>query len=114
MLQVLNDASAPLTADEVHGLLPEIDAATVYRTLAQFEAAGIVHHRHLAHGPASYRWAGVETMPIVCQGCGLVVELGASEFRALAKRAKERHGMTLLPGHFALTGRCEQCTINGD
>jgi Fur family transcriptional regulator, ferric uptake regulator len=114
ILRLLHESHGPLSADDVHAQFPEFDPATVYRTLSQFEGAGIINHRHLAHGPATYQWAGSESMPIVCEGCGLTVELGAHEFRALAERVKQQHAMTLLPGHFALTGWCERCAPDGN
>ena len=51
------EAVGPLTAEELSARMPEVDEATVYRTLAQLERAGVVSHVHLGHGPASYELA---------------------------------------------------------
>lgn len=109
LLRVLFEEEGDLTAEALCERLPDVDHATVYRTLAQLETAGVICHRHLAHGPATYRRVSGPTIAIVCEGCGAVAELDAQDYRSLARRAKERHGMTLVPGHFSLTGWCDRC-----
>lgn len=109
ILEVLHAASCPLTAEDIHSIVGEIDLANVYRTLTQLEELGIVTHQHLAHGAAVYRWRQADSLTVVCEDCGTVVELTAPEYRGLAHRLKTRHGMTLLPSHFALTARCDSC-----
>lgn len=114
MLRYLHAAPGAVTAEDVQAALPEIDTATVYRNLAQFESAGIVSHRHYAHGAAIYRWARADTFPVVCEGCRAVVELDPREFADLATRVRARTGMTLVAGHFALTGWCASCAAPGE
>lgn len=109
VLDVLLHETDDITAETLCERLPQIDHATIYRTLGQLEAAGVIHHRHLAHGPAGYRWAREPTIAVVCEGCGHVVELGPSDFSELAARARA-HGMVLSRGHFALSGRCQRCS----
>jgi Fur family ferric uptake transcriptional regulator len=109
VLDVFFGVDEGLTAEQVGALVTGVDQATVYRTLVQFEQAGIVEHVHLGHGPATYRRAGLGGVPIVCQACGRVVEIPATELADLVEQIRERHQMVVDAGHFALTGRCTTC-----
>jgi Fur family ferric uptake transcriptional regulator len=109
MLELFFATDEGLTAEQVRAQLPAVDQATVYRTLVQFEQAGIVEHVHLGHGPATYRRAGTGGVPVVCQVCGRVVEVPAAELDGLIARVRRQHGMLIDAGHFALTGRCCTC-----
>jgi Fur family ferric uptake transcriptional regulator len=98
-----------VTAEDLIRRHPEIDEATVYRALSQFEAVGIVHHVHLGHGPATYRRAPSTDVPVVCEVCGRVVDVPATELASLRDRLDTEHAMVLHVGHFALTARCRGC-----
>jgi Fur family ferric uptake transcriptional regulator len=110
---VLGD-DAQMTAEDLIRRHPEIDEATVYRALSQFEAVGIVHHVHLGHGPATYRRAAATSVPVVCEVCGRVVDVPAAELAPLRERLAAEHAMVLEVGHFALTARCSGCRPPGD
>jgi Fur family transcriptional regulator, ferric uptake regulator len=109
IVEVFFGASDGLTAEEVGERLPHVDQATIYRSLQQFEHAGIVEHVHLGHGAATYRLAGAGSVPVVCEVCGRVVDVPARELDDLARMLRRTYGMTLEIGHFALTGRCTTC-----
>lgn len=109
LLQSLHDEADRITAAELVERHPDIDAATVYRALGQFEEAGVVEHVHLGHGPAAYRWVRAATFPAVCETCGSVTDLPRAEVDELARRLHEAYGLELLLGHFALTVRCARC-----
>lgn len=108
LLDHLAGATRAMTAEGLHEKVADVDIATVYRCMAQFEAAGIVVHRHDAHGPALYRWANVESLPIVCDGCGAVDEIGGADLRAIELRIRDATGMAV-GRHFAFTGWCAEC-----
>ena len=55
LLHDLHEAPVRVTAEELVARHPDIDQATVYRSLSHFEEVGVVEHVHLGHGPASYR-----------------------------------------------------------
>ncbi len=109
VLAALDGTEDDLTAEQICERVPSADTATVYRALHQLEMAGVIDHRHLAHGPAVYRWTGEPTVAIVCDRCGRLVELESDDFAELAARARA-HGMVLSRGHFALSGRCLRCS----
>jgi Fur family ferric uptake transcriptional regulator len=109
LLEDLYDLGGRVTAEELAERHDDIDLATVYRSLAHFEEVGVIEHVHLGHGPAAYRWAGDRTIPAVCDGCGVVVDIPAEELDALAARLEQEYGLRLSLGHFALSVRCPAC-----
>lgn len=98
-----------VTAEELSARHDDIDVATVYRSLAQFEEVGVVEHVHLGHGPAAYRWAGTGTIAAVCAGCGTVIDIPSSELADLDERLQAKYGLHLSLGHFALSVYCANC-----
>jgi Fur family ferric uptake transcriptional regulator len=109
LLDDLHDRSGRVAADELAARHPDIDVATVYRSLTQFEQLGIIEHVHLGHGAALYRWAGRRTVAAVCERCGAVVDLPATELDDLADRLRDAYGLSLCLGHFALSVHCPGC-----
>jgi len=109
LLDDLHQAPQRVTAEQLAERHPDIDPATVYRSLSHFEEVGVVEHVHLGHGPASYRWAGTRTIAAVCGGCGAVIDLPADELDDLAHRLSSTYGLELSLGHFALSVRCPAC-----
>lgn len=99
-----------VTAEEVIAQFPDVDAATVYRSLAGLEQAGIIEHTHLGHGPATYVRAGTLAVPVVCEQCGAVVQIPREEFTELSERLLSAYGFTVDLHHFAITGRCAVCS----
>jgi Fur family transcriptional regulator, ferric uptake regulator len=115
-LELLKDLHAHggrVTAEELAERHADIDPATVYRSLSHFEEVGVVEHVHLGHGPAAYRWVGQRTVTAVCEECGTVTDIPASELDDLAERLEQRYGVRLSIGHFALSARCTDCVASG-
>jgi Fur family ferric uptake transcriptional regulator len=112
LLEDLYRAPGRVTVDELASRHPDVDSATLYRSLSHFESIGLVDHVHLGHGPAGYRWVGHRSVAVVCEECGRVVDVPADELRPLADRLRRHYGMRLSIGHFALTARCEECAAD--
>jgi Fur family transcriptional regulator, ferric uptake regulator len=115
-LELLKDLYAHggrVTAEELAERHVDIEPATVYRSLSHFEEVGVVEHVHLGHGPAAYRWVGQRTVTAVCEECGTVTDIPASELDDLAERLEQRYGVRLSIGHFALSARCTDCVASG-
>jgi Fur family ferric uptake transcriptional regulator len=110
MVEVFLGADEGLTAEQVMERMPDVDQATVYRTLVQFEQVGIVEHVHLGHRAATYRLAGSGGVPVVCDVCGRTIEIAPRELDGLVALVRRRHRMVIDVGHFALTGRCTTCS----
>jgi Fur family ferric uptake transcriptional regulator len=100
-----------LTAD-VQARQPDVHESTVYRFLDELERLGVVDHVHLGHGPAVYHFADDPHHHLVCEGCGLVVEVPVrtlEEFRGLVRRDLQ---FEMELRHFALPGRCKACAAS--
>jgi Fur family ferric uptake transcriptional regulator len=113
LLKDLHTHGGRVTAEELAERHADIDPATVYRSLSHFEEVGVVEHVHLGHGPAAYRWVGQRTVTAVCEVCGTVTDIPASELDDLAERLEQRYGVCLSLGHFALSARCTDCGTAG-
>jgi Fur family ferric uptake transcriptional regulator len=46
----------------------------------------------------------------VCEECGKLIEVPDTMFDGLAKQARAGFGFTIDPHHFAMLGRCADCT----
>ena len=99
--------SAEQIAREIQARSPHIDPSTVYRTLNLFEELGLVEHADLGHGPAVYH-LGKTHQHLVCEECGVVIEVPLGDLDDLARGLRVQYGFRLHAGHFALMGRCAE------
>jgi Fur family ferric uptake transcriptional regulator len=104
------DRTAEDIADEVHSRAPDINLSTIYRNLDELERLGVVVHAHLGHGPATYHLATLAHGHLVCEQCGAVLEAPEDVFQELSRTAKTRFGFDVHPYHFAVLGRCRNCS----
>ena len=86
------------------------DQSTVYRTLDALEAAGLLAHSHLGHGPAVYHLASEAAhQHVVCSRCGATAAVPAGGLSSWLDDLRERTGFEVDPTHFAVTGLCPDC-----
>ncbi|MBF6556245.1 MAG: transcriptional repressor [Acidimicrobiales bacterium] len=88
---------------------PDVNLATVYRTLELLEKLEIAFHVHLGHGPSRWHLADDVHHHLVCEGCGRVIEIPDSTFDPLRKRLLDDTGFVIDPHHFSLSGVCGRC-----
>jgi Fur family ferric uptake transcriptional regulator len=87
-----------------------LDRSTVYRTLEALEAAGLLAHSHLGHGPSVYHLAeDAGHQHLICRGCGATVTLPEEEAALLAGTITASTGFVPDLNHFALSGLCADC-----
>lgn len=106
-----------LSADEVLERVAAgnvtIHRATVYRTLEQLTADGLLAHVHLDRGVAAYHLTdagrGTAHLHAQCSECGAVVDLPSDVLGRSAQRVRAATGFELDLGHVALSGRCAAC-----
>jgi Fur family ferric uptake transcriptional regulator len=114
LLQVLfaspEHRSADDLAAEVQAQAPDIHLSTIYRNLEELEKLGVVAHTHSGHGPATYHRAKAVHGHFVCGECGKLIEAPQALFEKLASEAKAKFGFTIEPHHFAVLGRCADCS----
>jgi Fur family ferric uptake transcriptional regulator len=96
-------------AAAVQARQPDVHQTTIYRILDDLERLGVVEHTHLGHGPAVYHLSESAHPHVVCESCGVVIEVDRRAFDALARQLRSKHDFVLHPGHFAVTGRCREC-----
>ena len=89
---------------------PDIHESTVYRFLVELERLGVVDHVHLGHGAAVYHLASDAHHHLVCDTCGTVVEVPEATFDDLRHHLRDDFGFVVKPRHFAVTGRCRECS----
>ena len=113
LVHCLFEASGHRTAEElaaeIQAQAPDVSISTVYRNLEELERLGIVTHAHLGHGPATYHLATRQHGHLVCEECGVTVEIPVSLFASLRRQATTRFGFEVDPGHSAVLGRCRDC-----
>lgn len=97
-------------AAEVNALAPDVHMSTIYRNLDELERLGVVVHSHLGHGPATYHLATDDHGHLVCDVCGSVTEAPGALFVELSAAAHANYGFSVDPRHFAVLGRCSQCS----
>ena len=97
----------------VQAQLPDVHPSTIYRNLDELERLGVVVHSHIGHGPATYHLAASAHGHLVCEECGATVDVADTMFSSLARDAKADYGFTIDPHHFAVPGRCANCSDPG-
>lgn len=102
--------SAEDLAAEVQVHAPDIHLSTIYRNLDELEKLGIVAHTHVGHGPATYHLTTSVHGHFVCGACGKMLEAPQELFSSLASEARSRFGFKIDPHHFAVLGRCADCS----
>ena len=97
-------------ADTVQHSHPEIAVSTVYRTMEALEALGAVEHLHLGHSPAVYHLADAGHHHLICEGCRQVTEIPDSVLTPFTRAIRDEFSFTIDTRHFALPGRCAECS----
>jgi Fur family transcriptional regulator, ferric uptake regulator len=114
LLRALFTAKGHVTAEELAEQLqlesPDIHMSTIYRNLEELERLGVVVHAHFGHGPATYHLATSVHGHFVCEECGRLIEVPDSLFDGVAEKAMSEFGFTIDPHHFAVLGRCADCS----
>lgn len=113
LLETLFTAEGHRSAEELAAAVqahsPDVHVSTVYRNLDELERLGVVTHTHLGHGPATYHLSARPHGHLVCEQCGVTIEVPASLFSSFSRQASSRFGFDVDPGHSAVMGRCEDC-----
>ncbi|MHB1712597.1 MAG: Fur family transcriptional regulator [Acidimicrobiales bacterium] len=113
VVEALNSSDDHLTAEELAEAVwakhPDINLATIYRTLELFERLDIAFHVHIGHGPSRWHLAGQIHHHLVCEVCDKVIEVPDSTFDPLRARLAEATGFVVDPHHFSLSGTCAEC-----
>jgi Fur family ferric uptake transcriptional regulator len=103
-------------AEDIYKLLSESDAdsgislATIYRVLAQFEAAGLVIRHHFEGGQSFFELSdGSHHEHLVCVKCGIVQDFLDPEIESRQEAIAAQHGFILTDHYLHLYGICRAC-----
>ncbi|MEU9713153.1 MULTISPECIES: Fur family transcriptional regulator [unclassified Streptomyces] len=96
---------------EVRKTASGVNISTVYRTLELLEELGLVSHTHLGHGAPSYHLADRHHhIHLVCRDCKDVIEADLSVVAEFTRKLRADFGFDTDMKHFAIFGRCADCT----
>ncbi|WP_052863540.1 Fur family transcriptional regulator [Streptomyces niger] len=96
---------------EVRKTAGGVNISTVYRTLELLEELGLVSHAHLGHGAPTYHLADRHHhIHLVCRDCTDVIEADLSVAAPFRETLQETFGFDTDLKHFAIFGRCRECT----
>lgn len=115
ILQILEQAEAHhLSAEDVYKALldmgEEVGLATVYRVLAQFEAAGLINRHNFEGGHSVYELSqGEHHDHLVCVECGLVEEFVDEIIEKRQQMIAERSNFKMTDHALNIYGVCPQC-----
>ncbi|MGC8464408.1 MAG: Fur family transcriptional regulator [Acidimicrobiales bacterium] len=118
VLDALIESPGHLTAEDLLEIVtktyPEIHISTIYRTLDTLESTRVVDHVHLGHGRAVYHLASNSHQHLVCEHCGLVLQVPDETIDAFASAIDRDYGFALRRNHFAVIGTCRTCRATGN
>ncbi|WP_006241056.1 Fur family transcriptional regulator [Mycolicibacterium tusciae] len=103
------------SAQELHDELRRrgegIGLTTVYRTLQQMAAAGLVDALRTDTGEAVYRRCSDDHHHhLVCRACGSTVEVQGDQVETWAAEVAREHGFSDVSHTIEIFGRCDGCT----
>lgn len=114
ILADLQRRQGPCTAAEVFeavlSQLPGLNRATVYRTLALLQAAGLVAAFEGRRGLTEFEWIrGGDCHRLHCRRCGVELTLAAAPVEALKTNILRAHGFHAELEHLHISGLCAAC-----
>ena len=112
--QTLSGAERHLSAEEIHaragGLAPELNLASVYRTLALLGELGLARQVQLGDGKGQWEVAHPDdAFHLVCRGCGVVAHHAGDLVDRVRAHLTHGHGFTPEAIDLVVRGLCEAC-----
>ncbi len=110
--QALREADDHVTADEVaDALSPDVNVASVYRSLALLEAVGLARRSSLGDGEAQ-RWEPShpdEHFHLVCESCGEVSHHAGDVVARVSEHLDTEHDFHVRQVDLVVRGTCRAC-----
>ena len=116
VLHALGQAQGFVSAQQLHRQLTQhgsvIGLATVYRTLNTLVADGLADSLVNA-GESLFRDCSKDHHHhLICNGCGIAVEIEAEQAEAWATKVAKDHGFTQVTHTIDIFGLCKTCSNN--
>lgn len=113
MLKVLAEATAPLSAEQIHSQAGDgtLDLVTVYRSLEALDNAGIAQRHPLERGRSLYALTtpGHHHHHVICRHCGKIERLPGCDTSRLEAAARSQ-GFSDLTHVMEIYGVCPTCS----
>jgi Fur family transcriptional regulator, ferric uptake regulator len=116
ILEAIARSRGHISVDQVYRQVsadhPDVNLATVYRTLDQLEALGFVRHTHFHGDRAQYQTTDEPPhQHLVCTACGGDQELDLAVLEPLHDELRRRYGFNADLSHAAIIGVCRACSV---
>ena len=103
-----------LTVEDIYRVLieqnKEINVATIYRVLSQFEESGIVNKLNFENNQSVYELSNVEHHDhLVCVKCNTIVEFQDDVIERHQLQIAKKYGFQLTDHSLYLYGLCKTC-----
>ncbi|MFQ3599010.1 MAG: Fur family transcriptional regulator [Chloroherpetonaceae bacterium] len=114
VLEQLEHASKPLTAQELHEELADakMDLATVYRSLNKFADAGLISRVQLGDEFDRFELVKHHHHHIVCNSCGKVQEIALCNLDMLSQAIAQKTGFRNIAHQVVFRGDCQECAAD--
>jgi Fur family ferric uptake transcriptional regulator len=118
ILEMLEQSqSKHLAAEDIYKALSEagddVGLATVYRVLAQFEAAGLVNRLNFESGQSVFELnQGEHHDHIICTKCHKVEEFSDEVIEKRQEEIAKKMGYTITDHALNIFGVCKDCSLN--
>ncbi len=114
ILTAIENSDDHISAEEIYAQIkakyPYVNISTVYRTLELLKGLGLVTETDLGEGRVRYHPADKgRHHHLVCQECGLVVDLDESVLSPVKDVLLREYGFIADLQHLAIFGRCVNC-----
>ena len=114
ILEAVSRERRPLTAQELHTRLSASGRgpglATVYRTLGALADAGALRTFPVGDGELAYKLCEPgHHHHLICESCGLVVEIPSCEVEGWASGVARRRGFVVSSHQADIVGLCRDC-----
>jgi Fur family transcriptional regulator, ferric uptake regulator len=117
LVQIIQDSPRHLDAAGLLELArtrdPEIDRATVYRTLALLKRQGLIDELDLMHIEGEKHYYEPKTnrdhLHLACLQCGAILEYASAEFERLKKDIASQSGFEIRVVRLEVGGLCKRC-----
>lgn len=101
------------SAEEIHSQLNHnIGLATVYRTLVQLEAVGLILRHSFTDGIAVYELNDGDHGHAVCLSCGKIMEFDDDTISERQSAIAKKLGLTTVRFSHTIYGNCASCQAN--
>jgi Fur family ferric uptake transcriptional regulator len=100
--------------ERIKQVIPAMTETTVYRTLEFLTENGVLLSTNSSNGHITYELAQSDHHHMVCQVCGLEVDLNHNRVQPFYDQIEKETGFHLNGGHLTLMGKCSQCKENSN